>query len=76
MADAKVNYLWLVVVVWYVCGGNSKLVLACDGNCPGQAQIDWLISMQNPNTGLVESYEGNEDNFAYIFDQALVQCPL
>jgi hypothetical protein len=33
--------------------------------------IQWLINQQDPNSGLVESYEGNGDDFAYIYDQAV-----
>ncbi len=52
---------------------QSRLVLGCsDGNCPGQAQINWLISMQDlHSTGLLESYENNGDTKAWIHDQAL-----
>jgi hypothetical protein len=62
----------LLILIPYLLLWQSNLVLGCsDGNCPGQAQINWLISMQNPNTGLVDSYEKNNNNFAYIIDQAL-----
>jgi hypothetical protein len=33
--------------------------------------IQWLLSQQDLDTGLVESYEDNENNFAYTFDQPM-----
>lgn len=57
--------------------GRSKLVLGgSDGNYPGQAQIDWIISMQDTITGLVDSYQDDGRVNAYIFDQALAVIAL
>ena len=66
-SENRVHLCWLFVVssLWL---GYCNLVTA--GSNPN-AQINWLIRMQDPNTGLVESYEGNDNNFAYTFDQAL-----
>ena len=44
-------------------------VLCCAG---GQEQINWLITQQNLfSTGLVDSYESDGTNRAYLYDQAL-----
>lgn len=41
-------------------------------NYPGQAQINWLIRQQDRhNSGLVQSYERDNDVNAWTFDQAL-----
>ena len=37
----------------------------------GEQQINWLSSQQNPTTGLIDSYEGDGQNHAYTYDQAL-----
>jgi len=39
--------------------------------CPAASQIDWLIAQQDPNTWLLDSYEGDGTNTAWIYDQAL-----
>lgn len=68
MKNGNIIHFWLLFLVSLFCLMHSHLALAgTDAN----DQIDWLIGMQDPNTGLVESYEGNDNNFAYIFDQAL-----
>lgn len=45
------------------------LPFACYGS--GQNQIDWLSFQQNQSTGLVDSYEADGTNRAYLYDQAL-----
>jgi len=68
---------WLLLLVLCLSLGQGELVLGCsDGNCPGQAQIDWIISMQDPITGLVDSYQDDGLVNAYIFDQALAVIAL
>ncbi len=64
---------WLLLLVLCLSLGQGELVLGCsDGDCPGQAQIDWLIGMQDLHTtGLLESYENNGDTKAWIHDQSL-----
>lgn len=64
---------WLLLLVLCLSLWQGELVLGCsDGNCPGQAQIDWLIGMQDLHTtGLLESYENNGDIKAWIHDQSL-----
>jgi hypothetical protein len=64
---------WLLLLVLCLLLWQAEIVLAySDGNCPGQAQIDWLTSMQDlHSTGLLESYENNGDTKAWIHDQAL-----
>lgn len=47
---------------------SEKIMSSADNNC---SQINWLISQQNQTTGLVDSYEGDETNYAYTYDQAL-----
>lgn len=37
----------------------------------GEAQINWLKNQQSSVTGLVDSYEGDGENYAYTYDQAL-----
>lgn len=63
----------LLLLVSCLSFGQGRLVLGCsDGNCPGQAQIDWLCRQQDlHNSGLVQSYERVNDVNAWIFDQAL-----
>ena len=63
----------LLSFVLIILLGRTTLVLASpDGNYPGKAQIDWLCRQQNlHNSGLVQSYERDNDVNAWIFDQAL-----
>jgi hypothetical protein len=68
MKSGNIIHFWLLFLVSLFCLMHSHLVLA---GTNANEQINWLIRMQDPNTGLVESYEGNDNNFAYIFDQAL-----
>jgi hypothetical protein len=71
----KLKYIFLFQLLSFVLLmllGKANTVLACyDGNCPGGAQINWIISMQDSITGLVDSYQNDEWPNAYIFDQAL-----
>ncbi len=55
--------LWLMVLVLFISGAISVRA---------SPQIDWLESQQDLfSTGLLDSYEGDGNNLAYIYDQAL-----
>lgn len=60
--------LFVFVLLFNHC---SSAVATEDGSNLGQAQIDWIISMQDPITGFVDSYQDDGKVNAYIFDQAL-----
>lgn len=61
----------LLIFISYFSLWQSNPVFGCsDGNCPGQAQINWLASRQDPNADLVNSFEDGKD-FAWTFDQAV-----
>ena len=53
-----------------ICHHVLVVALACS-SAQGTPQIDWLINQQNAQTGLVDSYEGDGTNRAYLYDQAL-----
>ena len=77
MEHKQLIRFWMLLLVLCLSLWQGELVLGCsDGNCPGQAQIDWIISMQDPITGLVDSYEDDGRVNAYIFDQALAVIAL
>ena len=68
---------WLLLVVLCFSLWQCEVVLgSSDGNYPGQAQIDWIISVQDSITGLVDSYQDDGLVNAYIFDQALAVIAL
>jgi hypothetical protein len=73
MVRKQLNYLRVLLLISFLSLGQCKLVFGCpDGNCPGQAQINWLIAQQDlHSTGLLESYEDNNDTTAFTFDQAV-----
>ena len=73
MKHTQLTRFWLLLPVLCLLLGQSKSVLGgSDGNYPGQAQIDWLIAQQDlHSTGLLESYEDNNDTTAFTFDQAV-----
>lgn len=56
---------WLGLMVFILLILNAVSVMA-------SPQIDWLKSQQDLfSTGLVDSYEGDGNNWAYIYDQAV-----
>lgn len=69
MKNGNIIHFWLLFLVSLFCLMHSHLALAgTDAN----DQIHWLIGQQDlHNTGLLESFEDNNDTKAYTFDQAL-----
>lgn len=65
------------IYYWSIRCNSAGLVGASDlrnftlNYVPVFNQIDWLASQQNAATGLVDSYEGDGQDYAYTYDQAL-----
>ncbi len=49
----------------------SILVIASSTMSFATTALDWLANQQNPTTNLLDSYEGDNSNVAYNYEQAL-----
>jgi len=70
-ANAKNGMVKAGLAALFFCLFIYPHLYAADIKDSSSPQINWLKSQQNDSTGLVDSYEGDGQDYAYTYDQAL-----